>query len=159
MFLEAVHGLRIEVFQTCNVIPIERVKKLQSLLRSSSGSGEKKQEAAFPWKPLEDSKVLESLLEDRPRPCMIFKHSTRCGLSGMILRRFQQNWDHARDQADFYLLDLIRHRDLSDEIARRFEVSHQSPQVLILEGGRVRDHDSHGGINRLTPGSINKNPA
>jgi bacillithiol system protein YtxJ len=69
----------------------------------------------------------------------------------MMLRRFQQNWDQARDQADFFLLDLVRYRDLSEEIARRYEIPHQSPQVLILEGGRVRDHDSHGGIDRLKP--------
>ena len=70
----------------------------------------------------------------------------------MMLRRFQQNWQQAQDKADFYLLDLVRHRELSDEIARRFEIPHQSPQVLILEGSRVSDHDSHGGIDRLKPG-------
>ena len=54
---------------------------------------------------------------------------------------------------------LVRFRELSDEIARRFEIPHQSPQVLILEGDQVRDHDSHGGIERLRPDPENKNPA
>jgi bacillithiol system protein YtxJ len=127
------------------------VKKLHSLFKSSFGSGGKKQEADFPWKPLENWEVIEGLQEVSGRPRVIFKHSTRCGLSGMMLRRFQQNWEQAQDQADFYLLDLVNHRDLSDAIARRFEIPHQSPQVLILEGGRVSDHDSHGGIDRLKP--------
>ena len=77
----------------------------------------------------------------------------------MMMRRFQQNWDQAREQADFYLLDLITQRELSQEVARNFEVPHQSPQVLIVEGGRVRDHDSHGGIDRLRPDLESKNPA
>ncbi|MEJ2585484.1 MAG: bacillithiol system redox-active protein YtxJ [Robiginitalea sp.] len=102
---------------------------------------------------------LDHLQKDEEGSRIIFKHSTRCGLSGMMLRRFQQNWEEARDQVDFYLLDLVRHRDLSNEIARRFGVPHQSPQVLILEGGRIRDHDSHGGIERLRPGTESKNPA
>jgi bacillithiol system protein YtxJ len=44
-------------------------------------------------------------------------------------------------------------------VARHFDVPHQSPQVLILEGDRVRDHDSHGGIDRLRPDLESKNPA
>ena len=59
----------------------------------------------------------------------------------------------------FNLLDLISHPHLSREVARHFDVPHQSPQVLILEGDRVRDHDSHGGIDRLRPDLESKNPA
>mgnify|MGYP002396452785 CR=1 FL=1 len=135
------------------------MKKLQSFFRSSSGSGEKEHPAAFPWRPLEDWEDLESPGNSEGRLRVIFKHSTRCGLSGMMLRRFQQNWNQARDQADFYLLDLVKHRELSDEIARRFKIPHQSPQVLILEGDQVRDQDSHGGIDRLKPDPESKNPA
>ena len=127
------------------------VKKLKALFGSSSQAGTNKEPEGFPWKPLEGPEDLQRLQESGGRPVVIFKHSTRCGLSGMMLRRFQQNWGQARDLADFYLLDLVRHRGLSDQIAERFEVSHQSPQVLILEGGQVRDHDSHGGIDRLKP--------
>ncbi len=103
--------------------------------------------------------ALERLKEGCQRPVVIFKHSTRCGLSGMMLRRFQQNWDQARGEADFYLLDLVGNRELSNEVARIFEVPHQSPQVLIVENGSVRDCDSHGGIDRLRPEPESKNPA
>lgn len=135
------------------------MKKLTSFFSASSGSGEKKKPSAFPWRPLEDWQVLESPQGDKVCPRVIFKHSTRCGLSGMMLRRFQQNWNKARDQAEFYLLDLVANRELSDEIARRFGIPHQSPQVLILEGDQVLDHDSHGGIDRLRPESESENPA
>lgn len=135
------------------------VKKLKSFFSSSPKAGATKEAGAFPWIPLEGPDELERLLEPGGRTGVIFKHSTRCGLSGMMLRRFQQNWDQARDRADFYLLDLVRHRGLSKQIADRFEVPHQSPQVLIVEGGKVCDHDSHGGIDRLRPEPESKNPA
>lgn len=102
---------------------------------------------------------MEQLQEAPVSLKVIFKHSTRCGLSGMMLRRFQQNWELAREQADFYILDLISHRDLSQEVARHFDIPHQSPQVLIVSEGRVLDHDSHGGIDRLRPDKESKNPA
>ncbi|MDX1331436.1 MAG: bacillithiol system redox-active protein YtxJ [Robiginitalea sp.] len=135
------------------------MKKLKSFFRASSQDGDSEKPEAFPWIPLEGLEQLEPLRDTPGRPRVIFKHSTRCGLSGMMLRRFQQNWDQARDQADFYLLDLVRYRDLSDAISRHLEIPHQSPQVLIVEGGQVRDHDSHGGIDRLRPDPESKNPA
>ncbi len=154
-------GCRIneEILGISNVKVPVLVKKLKSLFGTSSAGGDKSSPAPFPWTPLERIEQLEHLKEGPVRPKVIFKHSTRCGLSSMMMRRFQQNWDQAREQADFYLLDLITHRELSQQVARNFEVPHQSPQVLILEGGRVRDHDSHGGIDRLRPGLESKNPA
>ena len=135
------------------------MKKLKSLLLKSSAAGDKSPPAPFPWIPLEKMEQLEVFKEVPVRRGVIFKHSTRCGLSSMMLRRFQQNWDQSRELADFYLLDLVRHPDLSREVARHFDIPHQSPQVLILEGDRVRDHDSHGGIDRLRPDPESKDPA
>lgn len=135
------------------------MKKLKSLLLKSSVAGDKSPPDPFPWIPLEKIEQLEVFKEGPVRPGVIFKHSTRCGLSGMMMRRFQQHWDQSRQQTDFYLLDLISHPHLSREVARHFDVPHQSPQVLILEGDRVRDHDSHGGIDRLRPDLESKNPA
>jgi bacillithiol system protein YtxJ len=147
------------VKKSLSIVNRVMVKKLKSLFGSSSQAGANQKSEAFPWIPLEGPDQLERLLGPGERPGVIFKHSTRCGLSGMMLRRFQQNWDQARDRADFYLLDLVSHRELSNQIADRLEIPHQSPQVLILEGGQVRAHDSHGGIDRLRPEPESKNPA
>jgi bacillithiol system protein YtxJ len=46
-----------------------------------------------------------------------------------------------------YYLDLIAHRDISNAIAKRFEVHHESPQLLVVKNGAVVKHESHGGIN------------
>lgn len=114
----------------------------------------------FPWKPLEASQTLENLMElSHERPQVIFKHSTSCGLSAMMLKRFENQWDQARDRADFYFLDLIRYRGVSNLVADRLNVWHQSPQVLVLEGGEVRLSASHGEIGAVQPGEELKNPA
>ncbi len=77
---------------------------------------------------------------------MIFKHSTTCGTSRMVLNMFENQINDVLEKADFYYLDLHRYRDLSDAVGKRFNVLHQSPQLLIMRNGAVVAHDSHGGI-------------
>jgi bacillithiol system protein YtxJ len=48
-----------------------------------------------------------------------------------------------------HYLDLLNHRDISNAIAERFDVVHQSPQVVLIKDGKVIDHASHEGINAL----------
>ena len=35
-----------------------------------------------------------------------------------------------------YYLDLLNYRDISNELARQFNVEHQSPQILIIANGK-----------------------
>lgn len=118
------------------------------------------EQAAFPWLALSSQAELDLLDESRAgRPQILFKHSTSCGLSGMMLRRFEKQWNSVGDQVDFYLLDLIRYRELSNEVAHRFGVPHQSPQLLILDKNGVLKQASHSGIGSIHPDDILKNPA
>ena len=50
------------------------------------------------------------------------------------------------ETTDFYMLDLIRFRSLSDKIAKDFEVHHESPQVLLIMNGNCVYDESHSGI-------------
>jgi bacillithiol system protein YtxJ len=86
--------------------------------------------------------IRQSSLE---RPQVIFKHSTRCSVSSMALHRLERS--EAPAGADFYLLDLIRHREISNTIAESFSVYHESPQVLIIRNGECVYDESHSGIN------------
>ena len=47
----------------------------------------------------------------------------------------------------FYYLDLLNHRDISNEIAQKFSVVHQSPQIVVIENGQVIHHASHDNID------------
>jgi bacillithiol system protein YtxJ len=75
----------------------------------------------------------------------------------MMLRRFEKRWESVGDLADFYFLDLIAHRKLSNAIVQRYGVPHQSPQLLILDKDGVRQHVSHGAIGAITPDEVLKN--
>jgi bacillithiol system protein YtxJ len=70
---------------------------------------------------------------------VVFKHSTRCSISSVVLRRLEKE----NPAIDFYYLDLIRHRSLSDKIAVQFQVHHESPQVLLIKNGECIYAESH----------------
>jgi bacillithiol system protein YtxJ len=42
-----------------------------------------------------------------------------------------------------YFLDLIAYRNISNAIATRYGIEHESPQLLIVQGGKVIFHSSH----------------
>ena len=74
---------------------------------------------------------------------IIFKHSTRCGVSSMVLSRFEKTMEQYEDDIAFYFLDLIKYRGLSNEIAQFYNVKHQSPQILVIKNGMLKTHHSH----------------
>ena len=47
------------------------------------------------------------------------------------------------------LMDLLSYRDISNETGYKFQVMHQSPQLLIIKNGAVVAHESHGAISNL----------
>jgi bacillithiol system protein YtxJ len=59
------------------------------------------------------------------------------------------HFTYSSDEFGAYFLDLLNHRDISNAIAERFNIVHQSPQVVIIKDGKVVAHASHEGINEL----------
>lgn len=80
------------------------------------------------------------------KPVVIFKHSTRCSISRMALKQFEREFD-LNDTVDAYFLDLIAHRDVSNEIAQKFGVYHESPQLILIKNGKAVYDVSHSDIN------------
>lgn len=78
------------------------------------------------------------------KPQVIFKHSTTCSISNMAFSRFERA--AAPDHIDFYYLDLLNYRAISNEIAEKFQVHHESPQVLLIKNGECTYDESHYGI-------------
>ena len=101
------------------------------------------------WKHLNQLEDLDTIAEaSKIKTQVIFKHSTRCGVSRMVLRQFEKDYNQAPSM-DLYYLDLLNYRELSNAIAERFEVYHQSPQLLIIRNGVVVRHESHNNINAV----------
>ncbi|WP_143959590.1 bacillithiol system redox-active protein YtxJ [Litoribacter populi] len=101
------------------------------------------------WINLEQAVQLEDIKkESHEQPVMIFKHSTRCSISGMAIDRLTRNWKDAETaHIKPYYLDLINFRDISNQIAQEFGVQHESPQVILVKDGKAIYDNSHMGIS------------
>lgn len=99
------------------------------------------------WKELDSidqlKRVIEASKESRQ---VIFKHSTRCIISKTVLRNFESDWDETKPNGNMYFIDLIEHRDVSNAIENLTGVQHQSPQLIVLEGGKAILNRSHQAI-------------
>lgn len=97
------------------------------------------------WIELSQVQQLVEIKElSKTRPQIIFKHSTRCSISSMAKSRLEKNGQP--ETSDFYFLDLIKYRSLSNKIAEDFDVTHQSPQVLLIKNRECVYEESHSGI-------------
>ncbi|WP_286591070.1 bacillithiol system redox-active protein YtxJ [Sphingobacterium sp. N143] len=97
------------------------------------------------WIELNSEEQLQELYQS-DKVVAIFKHSTTCGISNMAKRSLERMSSTSDQDYSIYLLDLLRYRSLSNEIAQRWNVEHQSPQLLVVKG---KDHlydASHGDI-------------
>ena len=96
------------------------------------------------WIALTNADQLEEIINlSSITPVLIFKHSTRCGISRMVLKTFEREFDLEESEISLYFLDLLNYRALSQDISTKFNVMHQSPQVLVIKNGAVIYHDSH----------------
>ncbi|GIV32431.1 MAG: thioredoxin family protein [Saprospiraceae bacterium] len=96
------------------------------------------------WTRLTNPDQLQELIDiSRNTPCLIFKHSTRCGISEIAQHRLKDHWPWDESQIRTFHVDVIESRAISDAIAQRFGIAHESPQVLLIREGRCIYHDSH----------------
>ena len=100
------------------------------------------------WNELTSLDQLDEIVSESSRiPVIIFKHSTRCGISRMALKGFEREYAIAASDVKAYFLDLLNYREISTAIADKFAVYHESPQLLLIKDGKVVYHESHGGIS------------
>lgn len=98
------------------------------------------------WIQLTDEGQLNEIVsKSENKPQVIFKHSTRCSISAVALQRLQKA--KQPDGIEFYFLDLLAHRPLSNKVAEFFKVHHESPQVLVIKDGKCVFNESHLGIS------------
>lgn len=96
------------------------------------------------WKKLESIADLEAALEaSNDQAIALFKHSTRCPVSSMAKRLVERDWNL---NIDAYFLDLIAYREVSNAIAERLKVQHQSPQMIVVKNGASIYDASHESI-------------
>ena len=120
------------------------------LFKNIFKASEPKEVKILPWIPLNDLQQLDHIQDNsKSKIQVIFKHSTRCGVSRMVLNQFVDAYNFSEVDLDLYFLDLINYRNLSNEIGYRFQILHESPQLLVIKYGVVVAHGSHGGVNQI----------
>lgn len=99
------------------------------------------------WLPLTSLEQLEEIKEQsKTNAVLIFKHSTRCGISKMVIKQFENLFTEEHQNLKVYYLDLLNHRDISTEIGVMFQVMHQSPQLIVVQNEVSVYHASHSDI-------------
>ena len=99
------------------------------------------------WHTLQSESDLEAVLEaSKDQPQLIFKHSTSCFISAGAKRELEQATDDISTHADINYVGVIQQRPVSNAIASRLDITHESPQLILVENGEPIWDLSHGAI-------------
>jgi bacillithiol system protein YtxJ len=100
------------------------------------------------WHQLDSLSQLEQIdKESENQNILLFKHSTRCGISNTALNRIERNWKEEHSEIiKPYDLDLLNHRDISNQVAAKYQVKHESPQAIVISKGRSIFSQTHSEI-------------
>jgi bacillithiol system protein YtxJ len=80
-------------------------------------------------------------LVDSGETFFMLKHSTTCPISAAGYDEFAKFEQKSNDQ--LYYLTVQDSRDLSNHIAEKFHVKHESPQAILFVNSDVAWHASH----------------
>ena len=100
------------------------------------------------WLPFQsEAQWQEILAASQDSPQLIFKHSTRCSISSMVLNRFEASDLFQKGDISCWFLDLIAFREVSNFVASEAQVWHESPQCIVIDKSKVIYAESHGSID------------
>ena len=101
------------------------------------------------WNSLTREDQIQDIIEEsKQKPVVIFKHSTSCSISATAKGRLERQWSES-DLAHVkpYYLDLLSYRPVSNQVARTFDIEHESPQLLLIRNGECILDQSHSDIS------------
>jgi bacillithiol system protein YtxJ len=100
---------------------------------------------------INEEEQLNAILRDEnsEQYVFIFKHSTRCIVSSKAYKALVPDWEK-EGQVPLYILDLLSHRSISNEVSRQLNVVHESPQLLLINKGKCLNSVSHWRVNSET---------
>lgn len=101
------------------------------------------------WNNLNSVEQLSEIDEkSKTKTQIIFKHSTRCSVSSFAKRILTSEFNEdIQNKVDVHYLDLIAFREISQEIASRYSVLHESPQILVINNGVCSYNASHSDVS------------
>lgn len=100
------------------------------------------------WKLPETDEDVESLMHQDSGTHVIYKHSFNCAVCIFSKIKVEELLEEHENEADFHFVNVTKNREISRKIASETGVHHESPQVLVLKGGKVYWHASHSAIDK-----------
>jgi bacillithiol system protein YtxJ len=108
------------------------------------------EETYLSWTPLVSVEEINTIKEiSKNQSVLIFKHSTRCGISRMVMKQFESLFNEENKQLKVYYLDLLNFREVSSKLSEVFQVIHQSPQLLVIKNEISVYDESHYEITKV----------
>ena len=107
-------------------------------------------ETYLSWTPLISVDEINTIKEiSKNHSILIFKHSTSCGISRMVMKQFESLFNEENKHLKVYYLDLLNFREVSSKLSEVFQVIHQSPQLLVVKNGISVYDESHYEITKV----------
>lgn len=93
---------------------------------------------------LSDLDMLEAAIaESAERPVLLFKHSRTCGISCEALDELHAHLERGTSGAAYKMITVQSHRSVSEGAAARLGIRHETPQAILLRGGKAVWNASH----------------
>ena len=100
---------------------------------------------------LDSADVLEDVIvTSEERLVLLFKHSVTCGTSAQAYDELVDHLITCQHTTQYVIVTVQTHRDLSDAVAARFKVRHETPQTLLIHKGQVVWEASHFSVTAET---------
>ena len=100
---------------------------------------------------LDSAEVLEeAIATSEERLVLLFKHSVTCGTSAQAYDELLGHLSTGQHTTQYVIVTVQTHRDLSDAVAARFKVRHETPQTLLIHKGQVVWEASHFSVTAET---------
>lgn len=77
---------------------------------------------------------------------LILKYSHQCVINYVMKYLLQKEWCEGEMKMKAFIVNVIDNKDLSEDITKRYNLEHESPQALILEHGRLKASFAHGKV-------------
>ena len=134
--IESPHA-RCNRLSPCHPDPLRRCSSSVDVVRVTS------LDRTDTLRPLSSVEYLTTVLARSTAPVFLFKHSETCGMSWQAREEVSLALADAAWDTPVYVVSVQRARPVSNEIARRLQVHHASPQLILIADGGVRWQASH----------------
>lgn len=96
------------------------------------------------WNVLTTKAQIVNVIEaSERRPQLIYKHSHTCGICLVTKEDLENNFGRISEKAAMNFVNVIKERAVSNAIAEKLDVRHESPQVLVVKNGTCFWNESH----------------